>query len=72
MHPKGWWLYPVQNVKEFLFTDFNKLEFGEVTGFGGAHDGKAKDELTMARTGKNALCSALTKAKYEDIYAQNG
>lgn len=72
MHPQGWWLYPVQNVKEFLFTNFNKLEFGEATGFRGAPDGKATGELTMAQRGRSALCSALKKAKHEDIYAQNG
>lgn len=69
---QGWWLYPVKNAKEFLFTDFNKLDFGEASGVGQARDDEARGECKIAPREKDALFQALTKAKHEDVYTQNG
>lgn len=69
---QAWWLYPIKNAKDFLFTEFNKLEFGEASGIGEARDSEARGECMVALREKNALFRALNKVKYEDIYTQNG
>lgn len=69
---KGWWLYPFKNAKEFLFTDFDKLELGEASGVGEARDSDAMSACKVAPREKGALFKALTNAKHENIYAQNG
>lgn len=69
---QGWWLYPIKNVREFIFTDFDKLELGEASGVGEARDSEARGECRVGAREKNALFTALRKVKNEDIYMANG
>lgn len=59
-------------MKEFLFTDSDKLEFGEGSGVGEARDSEARDECKVGHREKTALFTALRKVKSEDIYTPNG
>ena len=68
---QGWWLYPIKNAQDFLFTEFNKLEFGEARGIGEARDSEARSECVALRE-ECALFRAMNQVKYEDIYTQNG
>lgn len=68
---QGWWLYPVRNVKDFIFTDYKKLEFGEASGFGEAHESEARGECQVPPRQRDALFGALVKVKDENIHTQN-
>ncbi|MCJ1465924.1 hypothetical protein MMC07_004543 [Pseudocyphellaria aurata] len=65
------WLYPVRNVKNFIFTDYPKLEFGDARGFGEAHESEARGECKVPPRQRDALFGALLRVKDENIHAQN-